>query len=80
MVIGTSGSQCLYKDLTQLVVIKGSESRITSIQGSCQLVYLSRSSVISKFQIDHLYHFLLLTTRKRWKYGLMKQCLQTFHI
>ena len=36
---------------------------ITFIQRSCQLLYLSRSSAISKFQIDCLYHFFPLTTR-----------------
>ena len=47
-----------------------------SIQGSRQFVYLSRSNAISKFQVDYLYHFLPLMTRKFWRYGLIKQCLQ----
>ena len=66
MVIGTSSSQCLYKDPIQLVLVQGFESRISSIQRSHQLVYLSRSDAISKFQVDCLYHFLPLTTRKFW--------------
>ena len=51
-----------------------------SNQGSCQLVYLSKSSSISKFQVDCLYYFFLLTTNFFWRYGLIKQCLQNIFL
>ena len=60
--------------------VQGFESRISSIQRSHQLVYLSRSDAISKFQVYRLYNFLPLTTRNFLEIWSYNQCLQDIFI
>ena len=78
MVIETSGS---------MISVQGSNSTCTYIRIWIKdLIYTRitstyifiKSNAISKFQVDRLYHFFPLTTRKFWRYGLMINVFRTF--
>ena len=54
MVIGTSGSQYLYKDpiyFVLIIFVQGSESRVTSIQGSYQLAFYQNQMSYQNFTL-----------------------------